>query len=71
MVNCSVSGLLKKKTRILVTHSIGFLPEVDEIVVMREGKISEMGSYERLMANKGAFAEFLLDQLNQVRPVIY
>ena len=48
-----------------MTHSIGFLPEVDEIVVMREGKISEMGSYERLMANKGAFAEFLLDQLNQ------
>ena len=59
-------GLLKKKTRILVTHAISFLPEMDEIVVMKDGKISEIGNYEQLMANRGAFAEFLLDQLNQV-----
>ena len=59
-------GLLKKKTRILVTHAISFLPDMDEIVVMKDGKISEIGNYEQLMANRGAFAEFLLDQLNQV-----
>ena len=62
-----LTGLLKKKTRILVTHAISFLPEMDEIVVMKDGKISEIGNYEQLMANRGAFAEFLLDQLNQVR----
>ena len=63
-MNCH-PGLLKKKTRILVTHGIGFLPQMDEIVVMKDGKISEVGTYRDLMASRGAFSEFLLDQLNQ------
>ncbi|KAM6330191.1 ATP-binding cassette sub-family C member 2 [Podargus strigoides] len=52
-------GLLKKKTRILVTHSISFLPQVDNIVVLVAGAVSEHGSYSTLLANKGAFAQFL------------
>nr|CAD7441508.1 unnamed protein product [Timema bartmani] len=36
------AGLLRKKTRILVTHSITFLPTVDEIVVLKNGEVSEM-----------------------------
>ncbi|XP_051473900.1 ATP-binding cassette sub-family C member 2 isoform X2 [Apus apus] len=52
-------GLLQKKTRILVTHSISFLPRVDNIVVLVAGEVSEQGSYSKLLANKGAFAQFL------------
>ncbi|XP_037256526.1 ATP-binding cassette sub-family C member 2 isoform X2 [Falco biarmicus] len=52
-------GLLQKKTRILVTHSISFLPQVDNIVVLVEGAVSEHGSYSTLLANRGAFAQFL------------
>ncbi|KAM9548886.1 ATP-binding cassette sub-family C member 2 [Guaruba guarouba] len=52
-------GLLQNKTRILVTHSISFLPLVDNIVVMGAGAVSEQGSYGILLANRGAFAQFL------------
>uniref|UniRef100_G3U1N1 Multidrug resistance-associated protein 1 n=1 Tax=Loxodonta africana TaxID=9785 RepID=G3U1N1_LOXAF len=52
-------GMLKNKTRILVTHGISYLPQVDVIIVMSGGKISEMGSYQELLARDGAFAEFL------------
>uniref|UniRef100_H0ZGC0 ATP binding cassette subfamily C member 2 n=1 Tax=Taeniopygia guttata TaxID=59729 RepID=H0ZGC0_TAEGU len=52
-------GLLQKKTRILVTHSISFLPQVDNIVVLAAGAVSEHGSYSTLLANKGAFSQFL------------
>ncbi|XP_053804481.1 ATP-binding cassette sub-family C member 2 [Vidua chalybeata] len=52
-------GLLRKKTRILVTHSISFLPQVDNIVVLAAGAVSEHGSYSTLLANKGAFSQFL------------
>ncbi|XP_048187708.1 multidrug resistance-associated protein 1 [Perognathus longimembris pacificus] len=52
-------GLLKNKTRLLVTHGLSYLPQVDVIVVMSGGKISEMGSYQELLARDGAFAEFL------------
>ncbi|XP_033840128.1 ATP-binding cassette sub-family C member 3 isoform X4 [Periophthalmus magnuspinnatus] len=52
-------GVLKGKTRILVTHGISFLPQVDNIMVMVEGGVSEMGSYQELLKQNGAFAEFL------------
>ncbi|XP_044034328.1 ATP-binding cassette sub-family C member 3 isoform X2 [Siniperca chuatsi] len=52
-------GLLKGKTRILVTHGISFLPQVDNIMVIVEGRVSEMGSYQELLKQNGAFAEFL------------
>ncbi|XP_016785005.1 multidrug resistance-associated protein 1 isoform X13 [Pan troglodytes] len=48
-----------EKTRILVTHGMSYLPQVDVIIVMSGGKISEMGSYQELLARDGAFAEFL------------
>ncbi|KAF5900053.1 canalicular multispecific organic anion transporter 1-like, partial [Clarias magur] len=53
------NGLLKDKTRILITHGISFLPHVDEIIVLVDGVVSEIGSYNSLRASKGAFAEFL------------
>ncbi|XP_038618605.1 multidrug resistance-associated protein 1 isoform X2 [Tachyglossus aculeatus] len=57
-------GLLRNKTRILVTHSISYLPQVDKIIVMSEGKISEMGSHQELLERDGAFAEFLRTYAN-------
>ena len=47
------------QTRVLVTHGVNFLPYVDEIVVLVDGKVSEVGSYKSLLSSKGAFSEFL------------
>ncbi|KAI1286918.1 Multidrug resistance-associated protein 1 [Halotydeus destructor] len=55
------NGLLRNTTRILVTHKVALLPHVDEIVVMKDGRISEHGSYLQLLERKGAFAEFLAE----------
>ncbi|NXQ53258.1 MRP1 protein, partial [Anthoscopus minutus] len=52
-------GILKNKTRVLVTHAINYLPQMDTILVMTDGEISEMGSYQELLEQDGAFAEFL------------
>lgn len=56
---CGVFLLFPLQTRILVTHGISFLPQVDYIVVLVDGKISEMGSYQDLLNQNKAFAEFL------------
>ncbi|XP_053813142.1 ATP-binding cassette sub-family C member 6 isoform X1 [Vidua chalybeata] len=53
------SGLLKDKTRVLVTHTINILPQVDNIVFLVDGMISETGSYQELLQRNGAFADFL------------
>uniref|UniRef100_A0A4W6CKQ2 ABC-type glutathione-S-conjugate transporter n=1 Tax=Lates calcarifer TaxID=8187 RepID=A0A4W6CKQ2_LATCA len=52
-------GLLKDKTRVLVTHGLNFLSKADLVLVMEEGQISEMGSYMELMDRKGAFAKLI------------
>ncbi|XP_015783925.1 multidrug resistance-associated protein 1 [Tetranychus urticae] len=56
-------GLLKNKTRLLVTHRITFLPQVDQIIVMKDGKFRESGTYAELMAKKGEFADFIVQYL--------
>ena len=58
-------GLLKNKTRILVTNSVAFLNQMDYIVVMKNGRISEAGSYKELLANKGFFTEYLMEHLSE------
>ncbi|XP_044754616.1 multidrug resistance-associated protein 1 isoform X3 [Coccinella septempunctata] len=57
-------GILKKKTRVFVTHAITYLPQMDQILVMKDGEISETGTYQELLDKKGAFAEFLINHIN-------
>ncbi|XP_055837482.1 multidrug resistance-associated protein 1-like [Episyrphus balteatus] len=59
------NGLLAKKTRVLVTHGITYLPQVDNIYVLKGGEISEDGTYAELMKQKGAFSEFLIQHLTE------
>ncbi|CAH1780875.1 unnamed protein product [Owenia fusiformis] len=59
------NGLLKSKTRILVTHGVSYLHLADQIVVMKEGKVSEIGTYQQLLNHKGAFSEFLSNYVNE------
>ncbi|CRL00440.1 CLUMA_CG013703, isoform D [Clunio marinus] len=59
-------GILAKKTRVLVTHGITYLPEVDNIFVLKYGEVSEQGTYKELMAKKGDFADFLIQHLTEV-----
>uniref|UniRef100_A0A670K303 ABC-type glutathione-S-conjugate transporter n=1 Tax=Podarcis muralis TaxID=64176 RepID=A0A670K303_PODMU len=53
------NGLLKNKTRVLVTNTIHILPKVDNIIVIMNGTISENGSYHELVQRQWAFADFL------------
>ena len=56
-------GLLKRKTRILVTHGVGYLPQVDRILVMKGGRVSEEGSFRELLEKDGEFSKFLVQYL--------
>ncbi len=54
------------QTRILVTHGITYLSQVDLIVVLNDGIVSEMGKYDELIEHNGAFAEFLRNYLTEL-----
>ncbi|KAF9319799.1 Canalicular multispecific organic anion transporter 2 [Podila horticola] len=55
------NGLLKDKTRLLVTHGIHHLSEVDQIVVIKDGEITEVGQYQELLDAKNAFFKLIED----------
>ena len=62
----SHNGILANKTRLLVTHGITYLPKTDHIIVLKDGKITEQGSYNELLGQKGDFANFLLEYMNEM-----
>ena len=41
-------GILKDKTRVLVTHAVDFVHLADKIVIMNEGRIIAQGSHKEL-----------------------
>jgi ATP-binding cassette, subfamily C (CFTR/MRP), member 1 len=54
------NGMLKNKTRLLVTNSLNVLPQVDEVIILENGYIVETGSYEQLKnKHDGKFAELM------------
>ncbi|KAK3802036.1 hypothetical protein RRG08_064629 [Elysia crispata] len=52
-------GIIRDKTRLMVTHGVHWLPLVDIIIVMDHGKITETGTYEELMNRGGHFSHFV------------
>ena len=53
------NGMLKNKTRLFVTNSLNFLPQVDEIIMIENGVIIEKGTYDQLKNQDGKFTEFI------------
>ena len=59
------NGLLASKTRILATNAITILQQADYISQIRDGKITEKGTYEQLMAMKGDVAALIRTANNE------
>jgi len=43
------TGLMKDKTRILVTHAVDFIHLADHVIIMKEGRIQAQGSYDSMV----------------------
>nr|CAD7597267.1 unnamed protein product [Timema genevievae] len=57
-----ITGFLRKKTCILVTHQLQFLSHVDHIVILKHGSIEAEGTYSELQESGLDFAKLLGNQ---------
>ena len=58
----AICGALQDKTRVLVTHALHFLPQVDWIITIDHGKIAQEGTYADLIADTtGPFSQLMKD----------
>ncbi|KAK5580921.1 hypothetical protein RB653_000948 [Dictyostelium firmibasis] len=52
-------GILRNKTRILVTHAVHYLPYVDRIILMKDGRVAEEGTFDSLIEAGSHFTELM------------
>ncbi|KAG9065094.1 Canalicular multispecific organic anion transporter 2 [Linnemannia hyalina] len=62
------TGLLRNKARVLVTHGIQHLREIDWIVMLKDGLVVEQGNYQELMKDKKMFYQLIKEYATARRP---
>eukprot|EP00253_Pinus_taeda_P010159 PITA_10159 len=61
-----IMGALSKKTVILVTHQVDFLPAFDTVLLMLDGEIHQAGQYQELLVSSEAFRDLVNAHKNTV-----
>lgn len=64
-IQLSLDRLMKGRTTFVVAHRLSTIMGADKIVVIKEGRICEMGRHEELLAKKGAYAHLYNIQFMQ------
>ena len=56
-------GIMRGRTTILIAHRTSTVRDADQIVVVREGRITERGTHDELLARGGYYADLYQKQL--------
>jgi subfamily B ATP-binding cassette protein MsbA len=56
-IQAALEKVSKGRTTLIIAHRLSTIEKADKIVVMKEGKIVEIGKHQQLLANKGEYAK--------------
>jgi len=62
LIQASLTELLKGRTTFMIAHRLSTIAHADQIVVMDEGQIVEIGSHDQLLGQAGLYAEMVARQ---------
>jgi ABC-type multidrug transport system fused ATPase/permease subunit len=64
LINQSMAQLMKNRTSLVIAHRLSTIVESDKIIVIKGGKILEIGSHNELLKNKGYYYELYSSQFD-------
>ena len=62
-ITANLSRFYAGKTVIIVAHRLSTVRDADQIVVLNQGAVSEIGTHEELVARQGKYYELIKNQL--------
>ncbi len=58
----AMANLMRDRTSLIIAHRLSTIQDVDEIIVMDQGRIVETGNHRELLAKKGRYYELYMTQ---------
>ena len=58
-----LSGVMRQRTSIIVSHRVSTVRSADQILVLADGRIVERGTHDQLVAARGGYADLYRKQL--------
>ena len=65
----AIAHLIKGRTTFAIAHRLSTLRNADRLIVLERGEVSEIGTHEELMANKGTFYK-LVETQSQINEIV-
>jgi ATP-binding cassette, subfamily B, bacterial len=62
LIQASMATLLAGRTTFVIAHRLSTIRRADTILLMEEGRVTERGNHEQLMAARGAYYDMVLRQ---------
>lgn len=61
-INQALDRLMKGKTVFVIAHRLNTIQNADQIILLNQGRIEEMGTHTELLAEKGHYYEMVQEQ---------
>lgn len=68
LVTEALNTLMHNRTTFVIAHRLATVVRADQIIVMNDGEIVEIGTHERLLRQAGLYRELYEKQLKAMRP---
>ncbi|HEY3269419.1 MAG TPA: ABC transporter transmembrane domain-containing protein [Armatimonadota bacterium] len=66
----AIQRLVKNRTTFAIAHRLSTLREADRLLVLKEGKVAEIGTHEELLANPDGEFRKLVDMQNEINQLV-